>query len=127
MISPSAQVLKRIDRAWLHIGEYHTQADRFFQTEPYRVSEPEPNPKRTGYVMKLSIRDDPPFELGLIIADAIHNLRASLDNMVWHAHMVLRCRPHRKLQFPITFTHWEFEQERARLLSKLPEACCQAI
>jgi hypothetical protein len=70
-------------------------------------------------LIRVRIREEPPFELGLIAADVIHNLRAALDNMAWEVHLAVS-RPPRMMHFPIELTPVDFAQQASWLLAKLP-------
>ena len=71
----------------------------FLATEPYTTRR-EPDPDREGgYLFRLSVQAAVPDSIGLIFGDFVHNLRASLDNLVWelavHRSRKLAYRPAR--------------------------------
>ena len=92
----------------------------------YNISDPELNSKGTRYVMRVHIHENPPFDLGLIAADVVHNLRAALDNLIFEIHRH-HGRPPRDLHFPVTFSLVDFTQDGSTTLDKLPTECFWAI
>jgi hypothetical protein len=69
------------------------------------------NPERTEHHFHLTFNTPPdPIRWGLLFGDAIHNLRAALDNAIWAA-AVRDCgdeEPLRRTQFPIFLDKDEF-------------------
>jgi hypothetical protein len=81
----------------LHLSELHDEIKRFLDTKPY-ITAREPDPDREGgYRFRLSVKAAVPDSIGLIFGDFVHNLRASLDNLVWE----FAVHRSRKLYFPI--------------------------
>ena len=71
----------KIERAKAHIRDLHELLERFFKTNPYEAVRSENDSKPGDLTYYLRIHQDPPPEIGLIVGDAIHNLRSSLDHL----------------------------------------------
>lgn len=69
--------------------------------DPYTAIS-EPDPKRGGYVIKITEHQSVPPIFGLIAADFVNNLRALLDNLVWVVASSNAKR--RRLAFPLVTT-----------------------
>ena len=70
----------KIERAKRHIHDLHSVIVTFIQSNPYRMFE-EDNPDGVSKNIKVQLRGRIPDDIGLIAADAVHNLRVSLDQM----------------------------------------------
>jgi hypothetical protein len=71
---------------------------------------------------------DPPPQLGLIAGDAIHNLRAALDNLMWEvAPLAIQTREPDRLVFPIKQTRDAFEHYRNTVLEGFDAVLVEAI
>lgn len=76
-------VTLKFQRAAEHgIGLLQTTS-AFLDTNPYRVRS-QVNPERTQYVFRVEVAADPPDVLTVILGDALQNLRATLEHIVWH-------------------------------------------
>jgi hypothetical protein len=90
--------LKRVERAKFHLDDLYAGIERFLESEPYTTTR-EPDPDADGgYRFRIHVKAEVPENIGLIFGDFVHNLRASLDNLVWE----LAVHRNRKLNFPIT-------------------------
>jgi hypothetical protein len=87
----------KIARANHHIDNLRAEIERFLAKEPYIVVE-ELDSDRGQYVNRVREKEPIPDELSLIAGDALHNLRASLDYVVWQLVDGKGTRGH---QFPI--------------------------
>ncbi|MEP7000203.1 MAG: hypothetical protein ABI969_06975, partial [bacterium] len=67
---------QKIKRATVHIDALETEVEKFRQTQPVRIVVQQYARSRTWTVL---IASRAPLGLSLILGDAIHNLRASLD------------------------------------------------
>lgn len=67
----------------------------------YGRIETEYRPRRAEYVYIAKIEVPPPLRWGAIIGDCVHNLRSSLDTLMWQLVLLRRGRPLRRTQFPI--------------------------
>lgn len=70
----------KVERAEKHINDFDAAFQAFVQGRPYRItSEGRSNPIYYGVAFTKPL----PFDIMLIVGDAIHNLRAALDHCVW--------------------------------------------
>lgn len=99
----------RINRAVKHLNEFMQEADRFLATSPFGTYT-EKYTDNGMECLKLYYRvyQEPPKILGIIAGDCIHNLRATLDNMIWSLGKIYpttnpKAKPD-KLAFPICKT-----------------------
>jgi hypothetical protein len=77
-----AGVGAKIERAHEHVLNLKGEVDAFLKEEPYVVVAEED--AQTGdKVFRVSVRSEIPFRLAAIAGDAIHNLRAALDYLIW--------------------------------------------
>jgi hypothetical protein len=72
----------RVRRAKHHLDDLDSEVDEFLGRDSYD-SVTERKPKGTGYLFMAVVRENPDPQWGLIAGDFIHNLRASLDNLMW--------------------------------------------
>jgi len=82
LINPTDRPLKRVERAKHHLNDLNDQIARFLEADPYPITQ-EPDPERDGYLFRIHIKAVVPESIGLIFGDFIHNLRASLDNLMF--------------------------------------------
>jgi hypothetical protein len=72
----------RLNRASYHLQSLRNQVREWLEQDPYHyVTEPDLQGGKTLAKVRFSI--PPPVEFRLTIGDCLHNLRASLDNMVY--------------------------------------------
>lgn len=76
---------RKLQRAKEHISQLDAEVRSYFDSKPYLiVYEPHSEPGR----MVARVNGDPkplPANLPLMIGDAVHNLRSSLDHLAWQA------------------------------------------
>lgn len=78
-----AGAFAKIERANEHIAAFEAEGERHFARRPYSVVQsPDPETGRPGYHLyeRLAFPDR---RLALLVGDAIHNLRAALDHLVF--------------------------------------------
>lgn len=68
----------KIQRAKHHIRELSNELVDYLKTKPFRVVV-EKDPDSSNHLWTLRVKNEVPCHLSVIIGDAIHNLRASLD------------------------------------------------
>jgi hypothetical protein len=90
----------KIERAKKHIHDLETAMQAFRDSKPYG-SIIEDDPQSGDKVHRLKIFADTPREFAMIVGDAVHNLRASLDYLAWQLVEANRCVPDNKTAFPI--------------------------
>jgi hypothetical protein len=93
----SASFSRKLERAGEHIEDLRVACDEWLGTDAYRVvREIEPE---TGYTAhRVKIKEPPPARLGLLVGDAVHNLRSALD----HIALELAVSKHRPGRVPAT-------------------------
>jgi hypothetical protein len=102
------------------------KVQEFKAREPWPVIR-EPDPDRPGgFLFRVHVREDPPSSLGLIFGDFVHNLRASLDNLIYEL-APSNARRSRKLSFPICSSETTFKREALPMLRGLPEDIREVI
>jgi hypothetical protein len=101
--------LAKIDRAREHLAELERAVQEFFATDPYGIA-PEEDEEAGQYVYKITKAEHPPPRLALIAGDVTHNLRASLDLLIWQLIEANGVTPDRKDAFPITDSEEAFEK-----------------
>jgi hypothetical protein len=90
----------KLDRARELIPILQGEIDDYYASNPVvlRLQHRE-DPKRMEAVAE-SVRQ-PPLRLGVLMGDFTHNLRSTLDQLVWQLALTRTATPHDKLQFPI--------------------------
>ena len=117
-------VERRIDWAEQRLTELWAAIDAYLAHEPVDVQVEDAGPG--SYVFRGYVREQPPDELSLLAGDFIHNLRASLDNLIWEVAGATASRPN-ILSFLIRKTPEEFDRARLRVLDKVDPAIVSAI
>jgi hypothetical protein len=97
----------KLYRAKAHIEEFKTAASEFFAENPYVIF-PEIDPVSKDHGFVIGNKRAFPIGLGLMVGDAIHNLRAALD------HLIAACAranggDEKNTHFPIRKTKIDFE------------------
>src|SRR5438046_883537 len=101
----------KIERAKEHISQLDIASREFFDTNPYEVRF-EPDKELEGYVVRIIQRElAPSLRWSAITADAVHNLRASLD-ILWRMAIHGKARTTRRAYFPIYDTAEEFKARK---------------
>ena len=102
----------KIERAKEHIEQFSAEwSTALRDVEPYRYFS-EDDPDTGDRVYRVEVDDDTPAilqRLGLIIGDAVHNLRAALDLLAWQIVVANEGKPTRFTYFPIADSRKEFE------------------
>jgi len=112
----------RLNRAIKHLNEFIHEADAFLATNPFgiRVENYEDNGAKCVRFC-YDVYHNPPKALGVIAGDCIHNLRSTLDNIIWSLGKIYlstdpKARPE-KLYFPVFNT----EEEYKKNINKKPD------
>jgi hypothetical protein len=94
-MNPLDGAVAKLDWANHHLDQLYEGIGAFFDKEPYDIFfHTDNNGWRGG---RLWIKERPPDELGLILGDAIHNVRGALD----HAIYAIGTEPNERSEFPI--------------------------
>jgi hypothetical protein len=64
------------------LDDLNDEIARFLEANPYPITQ-ELDPDRGGYLFRIHIKAEVPDSIGLIFGDFVHNLRASLDNLMF--------------------------------------------
>jgi hypothetical protein len=115
------RIVLRIDRAKAHLDDFDAAVKAWYQEPDIGgIADPEYDAKRRKYLWRLRLVA-PPAHLGLIAGDFVHNLRASLDNIIWSlATPRLRRDNEGTLSFPVCTTSPDLSKEM-RKFRNFPE------
>ena len=90
----------KIERSKKHFGDLHDEMIAASNLRPYRiVVEPEPDARER--VIRVRGSYTFPLSWNAIAGDAIHNLRAALDLLIWQLVLANGKRPDARTEFPI--------------------------
>lgn len=104
-------VKAKIERAHEHIRDLNRQVEAFHSGNPYRAIV-ENDLKTSDRVIKLRICEPCPSRLLTVLGDAIHNLRSSLDHLMWQLVLANGRTPNKNTFFPIHDTKVAFDNAR---------------
>lgn len=122
---------RKLDRAEEHIEALAKAIEAFVGTDPYAVDR-RLDAEGADHVYFFSRFTDPPDSIALLVGDAVHNLRASLDHIVFSlaqegakaAGISMTKRAETSIQFPIAVSPENFDDQVGshRLRFVAPEA-----
>lgn len=123
MDHPLDSAREKLRRADEHLDALEAKTDAWLHSEPYEFYWNDPAPFAGQALLELEIYvgvvQEPPSDLGLILGDALHNLRGVLDHLFW-ALVSRRGTPTweqaRTISFPIAKSHANF-MDRAGIKS----------
>jgi hypothetical protein len=98
---PVVEARRRLDHALGHCEALDNEVRMFMQRDPFAaIAE---NDRQQGrYVVRGKINERPPATVGLIAGDAVHNVRAALDNLFWAFALRYKDPPDNpRISFPI--------------------------
>jgi hypothetical protein len=131
--NPLANLEARLDWAWHYIENLKAERTDFL-ANPLIGTLTETDPQSGDDVRRLRISPPIPPRISFIAGDAIHNLRSTLDNLVWH--IALRngqlrpqpSQPYQRTQFPICLTPsvWKSSQTK-EVVKDLPSGAVTEI
>ena len=106
MAHPLDGVKEKIERAKKHIEQFAINA-RKFERDAYTVRlEPDIDARNLSVFAVATGLGDPPIQLSLLAGEAVHQLRSSLDHVVF---ILAKKTPKRSRQFPIFIERDEYE------------------
>ena len=118
---------RRLKWASTSLSRLSNVVDAYLATDPCDLRR-EVSAERNGDVELsyfVSITDQPPHEVSFAIGDVVHNLRATLDNLVWGIGRLRKADGRLSLEF------WDSEEQfqkcYAPKISKLPEPISEWI
>jgi len=121
------QLSVRIQRAASHTQALANEIDAWTASDPIKLT-PHIASDRLSWELRVSVKPPALVEWSTHFDDAVHNLRAVLDNLVWGIAVLDGVTPRQptKIQFPIVKerTKWKDEVER---IAELPEPVRLAI
>lgn len=124
------RISMRLDRAVFHLHALERETDAFLAPENYSC-ETAQNPETGQGIIRMEVPGKPPPTLALIASDCIHNLRCTLDNLVWAIAKAQRCNLSRNIAFPIhdkdQSEDKDFEQNWHRVVGMLSSNVQDAI
>src|ERR1700677_2568750 len=103
-------ITAKIERAEEHIRDFERERGSFFASEPYSVIR-ECDEDAVKWIAK--IHREIPFRFSLLIGDAIHTLRTSLDHLAWQLVLAGGGTPNENTAFPIFGGKKRFETHGA--------------
>ena len=89
----------KVDRAKHHINELNIRIAAYNERKPHRLVV-EQDPQGSNHLWTIRIREAIPEDLPLLIGDAIHNLRASIDHLIYRSVVLNRHTPTTMTAFP---------------------------
>lgn len=104
----------KLERAHQHIAELRRILDAYSKSNPYRIIKSEDD--SGDLVYSVEVRAGVPTELALVVGDAIHNTRATLDQLCWQLVLANGGAPDRKTAFPMSASKHDFEKTAPRCL-----------
>ena len=97
---PTSPQLK-LDRAKEHLRDFYLQFSYYNSFKPYQPIR-EMDADGSGYTLKLGLCPPIPTSLSAIAGDAVHNMRAFLDHLVWELVRANHRNPDSDTMFPIS-------------------------
>jgi hypothetical protein len=104
---PLAGVAAKIDRASFHLKTLEDEIRRFADSEPYSFVI-ELDDKADWHSVVIRIHREMPLSWGAIVGDYVHNLRSSLDHLIWQIVLGRGITPDKRNEFPIYGNRTEF-------------------
>lgn len=100
------------------IQSFHDGVQAFLDTDPFELAA---HADSDWYVIRFHVRKDIPKSLSFLAADAVHNLRAVVDNLVWGVGQLHGASANLAMEFRDTRTKYDRWFE-ANKVGKLPVA-----
>lgn len=100
MSGPMEQLQAKLDRADELIPVIRDAISDYYAAEPY-VCRTDHLPDEHRIELVVVEVKPPPLRLGVLLGEFIHNLRCSLDHLVWQLALTCTDEPSRDLMFPI--------------------------
>jgi hypothetical protein len=115
---PVQAAQRRLSHAAEHLDELDRQVEEFMASDPFGLEEE--NDEDAGhFVVRGRIRAEPPAELGLVLGDAVHSMRAALDNLFWGFALLHRSPPPDRAAFPVFKDSEKWAQRSAKILESV--------
>jgi hypothetical protein len=125
-----SDVYLKLDRAEVHIEALRGAIAAFEERDPepfgFRAESTSLSNNVIQYDLHAVVRTEPPRGLGLIVGDAVHNIRAALDYLVYGL-APTEVRQKRRTQFPIFADQGDFDKHSPSMLEGLMPAELELI
>lgn len=97
-----AGAIEKFNRSKEHFDLLGSEMDAFFNSEPRPYGSLGEFDANAGeWVERFQVIEPPPLRLGAIFGDCVHNLRSSLDHLMWQVTLLDGGVPDRNTQFPV--------------------------
>lgn len=126
MSHPLDGVRAKVERAKEHFEYLAVRVDEFLAMEPYGYTVAA-DPRTGDNVVVATVKDRPPLVWGVIIGDVVHNLRSSLDHLVYQLIVLNGDTPDRRSEFPIFSSVKEYEASGEAKVKKVAPAAQKII
>jgi len=93
----------KLARAETNLGCFYGEWERFLREKPYRFPG-QFEAQESAYVFRAQFLKEPPTMIGVILGEFVHNLRSTLDQLVWQLALLNGIEPS-GTQFPIVSAH----------------------
>jgi len=113
----------KLDRAKQHIQILNSEVAHFGERDPYHEeAEFDLRGRQGDYIVRLTVDRHPPRAWSETIGDCLHNLRATLDYLVWELWVRTSGAPAspQNVQFPIEQDRHRFRSGRRQRIGGLP-------
>jgi hypothetical protein len=100
MSQPLSAARLKLERAKQHIMDFNREGAKFFSSGAFEFTVGD-DPKAGQRSVRVKAHKPVPEQLGLIMGDAIHNMRAALDLMTWEVLAPHKPWPPSSVQFPV--------------------------
>jgi hypothetical protein len=114
----------KLARADVHLSALVEGITSYEASAPFIVQEDVNGRVRT---LTARIKDEPDPVLGVILGDLVHNLRSSLDHIVWQLALTSTSKPRRQTSMPLATTPTDFASARRSLLRDVPGEAVAAL
>lgn len=110
LIDPLLPVHVKIDRAQEHLRALDDEVKTFITSNPYEAFDSE-DPITGDLVIRVKVHASPPLWWSTIIGDVFHNLRSSLDVLVYQLILANGKRPRKNSALPIYTEQIDFNKD----------------
>lgn len=127
MARPIDRIQAKVDRAKKHIEDFQTALQEFFNTQPcaFAIREDPKARRRSYYVTRL---EPVPIKLEAVAADAVGNLRESLDHLAYQIELAAcGAPPQQKVYFPVGRNAENYLGNRRRYMKCARQAAVDAL
>lgn len=94
--------LEKFNRSKEQFDDLRVEMDAFFNQKPAPHSSlGEFDAEAWEWVERFQVREEPPLRFGVILGDCLHNLRSSLDHVIWQVTLLDGETPNDSTQYPI--------------------------